>query len=450
MTVSVIRPRFYRIAALLAFIVAQIVVLAIPIKLQESGDWGFQYAARNFAEGRLTLTDEQYIEQAQEVWNESGQLLSYAKIGDNTWALTWAPGYAFYLAPFERIGFPQLGASILSLALAAVLYLLLAHLRDEKTAFLGVVLLIFTPLYLAMWQRVYMDAFAALAFCGAGGGLYLYYWLSRACLGVLLSRMILLAAGLLLMASVGVRYTNIAVAAVFAVHFLVMAGRLHLCREHFWSTGLFFVLGMALSGIGLLIYNGVVFGTPFSAGSEFAQLTIRFAWQYPLGIGYDIVRNNIVRLWVPLLIALPIILAAIPALVAATYGKFFYRQSDTWPELPEHVYHVLWGWIVAVFGLYVMYDWTSFQESATFFFPLLTRFYLPMLLPLVIISALALRRFSAKLWGSTVVVLAVLGVICFIQVSRVQVYFADGAAPPSLSVPVPPATNPAVLSGDNA
>jgi 4-amino-4-deoxy-L-arabinose transferase-like glycosyltransferase len=59
--------------------------------------------------------------------------------------------------------------------LSVVLYFLLARLRNEKIALLGVILLLFTPLYLAMWQRVYIDALAATALAGMGGGLYLYY-----------------------------------------------------------------------------------------------------------------------------------------------------------------------------------------------------------------------------------------------------------------------------------
>jgi hypothetical protein len=317
-----------------------------------------------------------------------------------------------------------------------VLYLLLARLKDEKTALLGVVLLLFTPLYLAMWQRVYMDAFAALALCGMGGGLYLYYWLNRTRLSLRMGTVILFAAGLLLLASVAVRYTNAVIAAVFGIHFLVMAIRLSLRRERFLPLGLFFVLGAALPLSGLLIYQGVVFGAPFNSGSGVAQLPVHFVWDYAPEYAFKIVRGNIIQLWAPLLTAMPIIMAATPSLAAITYGKgFFSRRPDICPELPVHIYHVLWGWLVAVFGLYVMYEWAAFQAGGQLPFPLLTRFYLPALFPLVIITALMFRRVSTKLWGGALAVLVVLGVVFFVQASRIRVQFMTEVFPPSLSLP---------------
>jgi hypothetical protein len=320
-----------------------------------------------------------------------------------------------------------------------VLYLLLTRLKDEKAAFFVLVLLIFTPLYLTMWQRVYMDAFAALALCGAGGGLYVYYWLSRTRLNVRAGAVILGTAGFLLAASVGVRHTNIAIVAVFGIHFLVMAVRSHLRREHFLPVGLFFWLGVVLPFAGLLIYQGAVFSSPFSSGGEFAQLPIRFAWNYGLGEGYNIIRGNVIQLWAPLITALPIILVAAPAFAAVAYEKgLLSRRPDAWLELPAHIYHVFWGWVVVVFGLYVAYEWTSYQAGGQIPFSILTRFYLPALLPLVVISALVLRHLAAKLWGSVLVVLTILGIIFFIQVAQIQVQFTTDVAPPSLSLPACP------------
>ena len=432
------RPWFYRTAALLVFIVAQVLVLLVPMKMHEPGDWGFQYAARNFSHGHITLTVDQYLEQSQEVWDAGGWLLSYANTGEGRWAFTPAPGYVLYLAPFESMRIPQVGASLLSLGLIAVLYLLIARIKDEKTALFGVILLVFTPLYLAMWQRVYMDALASLAFCGMGGGLYLYYWLSRDRLNKRMSALLLLASGLLLAVGVLVRYPNIAIVAVFIGHFLVMAVRFHLRREQFWPTGLFFGLGVALPLLGLLVYQGVVFGAPLNTGGEFAQLPVRFVWHHDWGMGYSIVRSNIAQLWAPLIIALPVILAAIPSFAAVAYGKFFPRRPDSWPEIPAHLYHLLWGWIAAVFMLYVMYEWTAYQQGGQMPFTILTRFYLPALLPLVIVTALMLQRLLPSVRGSILVLLTVLGVIFFIQVTMISVPFDGGAMPPSLNCPVWP------------
>ena len=438
MTIPIPRNWWYRIAAILAFIIAQVIVLVVPMKMQEPGDWTYRYATENFAAGQLTIDESQYIAESQDVWDSFGQFLGYARVGEDKWGLTVAPGYAFFLVPFQAAGIPQMAASLLSLGLAVVLYLLIARMKGEKAAVFGLVLLLFTPLYLAMWQRVYMDALAALAFCGIGGGLYFYYWVTRDGHKPGRDIALLSAAGFFIAAGTAVRYTNILIAAVFGVHFLYMAVRCHIRRERFLPNGLYFLLGAAVPFAGLLAYQAIVFGSPFSYGYQFSQLPINFAWQYIGGpIAYQIVRTNFINLWATLLIAFLVSMIAIPAFFAAAYFKLWTKKGyEEWTELPDHVYLAMLGWVVAVFGLYIMYNWTAYQPVASMPFPLLTRFYLPALFPLIVIASLALARIVDKVAISVLVTAAMLGMIFFIQAARMHVQFAGQITIPSLSLPV--------------
>jgi hypothetical protein len=313
----------WRLLAVLAFLVAQLVVLVAPQNLQEPDDWVFRYAADNFAQGHITISDDDYIEQSQEVWADGGQLLKYSKIGER-WALTIAPGYVFYLTPFKAVGAAGLGNTLLSLGLAATLYLLLRRLRDEKTALLGVVLLLFTPTYLAMWQRPYMDALASLAVPGIGGGLYIYYWLKRGELKPRAAAALLFGSALLVALGVMTRYANGVIAAVFVIHFAVMAVKTCLAgnRRLALREALYFGAGTLLGLIPLLWYQAAVFGSPFSFGFSYSQLPAHFAWQYgDLYSIYLIVARNILALWAPLLLGFPLLIAAVPALAAIGWRK---------------------------------------------------------------------------------------------------------------------------------
>ena len=49
---------------------------------------------------------------------------------------------------------------MLALGLVLIIYMVLKHIRDEKTALIGTLLALFTPVGLAMLQREYMDGFA--------------------------------------------------------------------------------------------------------------------------------------------------------------------------------------------------------------------------------------------------------------------------------------------------
>jgi hypothetical protein len=149
----------YRMVVVMGFIIAMALAIAVPTKMSDPDDWAYYYAARNFAQGHLTVDTQTHQQQVSDARQQGGQLIQYYNIGDNKWAFEKAPGYVLYLVPFEWLGIPRYGNVLLALGMIFVTFLLLKRLRDEKAAMIGSLLMLFTPLSLVMLNRSYMDTF---------------------------------------------------------------------------------------------------------------------------------------------------------------------------------------------------------------------------------------------------------------------------------------------------
>jgi hypothetical protein len=398
-------------------VLAFFLTLIIPQHMRESTDWSFQYATQNFSQGKFTVDSVTIgLEDAQA--HEHGGLLSqYVLVGNNRWALTDAPGSIFYLLPFYDINAPALGNLVLAAGMAVVAYMLLKRLRDEKTACLGLLLLLFTPVALAMMQRVYVNGFAAAAFLSMGGGLYIYYCLRQQELSSRSAGILLFLAGLGLGWSVLANYYNALVVLVFILHFIFMFMRSWLMgrrRAAVWSA-LWTGLGLAIPLAGLLVYQNAVFGSFWRFGFQYAQL--------PVSFGLNYLRTNIKYVTVALLVGFPLLLPGVAAFFIALYQKVSLRKrphktdevSDNWPELRWDLLLLLGGWIAAVYGLYLNYEWTANTNTAGMPFIVMARYYLPAALPLMLLAVLWLGRIPRKLALAVAVLALVWGVVFFAQ-----------------------------------
>jgi hypothetical protein len=423
------RPWRYRVIALTGMLLALLIVSLAPQHFSELTDWGYLYAAENFSHGRLVINDSLYSEQATVVEEQGSELVNYVRVGDE-WAFEKAPGYVFYLVPFYLLHLPKLGNTLLALGLVAITYLLLARLKDEKVAVIGLLLLVFTPACLSMWQRFFMDSFAALAFSGMGGGLYLYYNLERSKLKPFMGGFILFMAALLLGWSVMVRYSNALIALVFGLHFLISRawGWERNRRRFILLEGLYFGLGTLIPLLLIMGYQQVVFGSPFLTGYHFSQ-TVIFAWNPTWNwTGRLIIHHNLRDLWVPLLVGYPLLMAALPAMGIIFYQKVRARlpgnsqpiPGDPWPELEWGSLILIFGWLLAVFGFYVMYQQTAMQIATRLPFMTLVRYYLPAALPLVLLAAPVLARLPTRLLFSIVITAIGLGLCFYMQSSLIQ------------------------------
>jgi hypothetical protein len=106
--------------------------------------------------------------------------------------------------------------------------------------------------------------------------------------------------------------------------------------------------------------------------------------------------------------------------LVALYFKFFKRiqpegkWSSLRSELPWDILLVLIGWFVAVFCLYLTYEWTAgIQKGGGFV--IFDRFLLPGLFPVVVIGALIMARFPLKVLIPVMLILVAGGVLIYAQ-----------------------------------
>lgn len=424
------RFNIYYVVMAIGFLLAIALSLAIPVHMFAPDDWAFYYAVKNFSQGKLVVDNILHFQQVDQAWQQGGLLIQYNRIADNKWAVEKAPGYIFFLVPFELMGIPRWGNVVLALGMTIVTFILLKRLRDEKTACIGSLLMLFTPVSLIMLNRSYVDAFAANAFLVIGGGLYIYYCLERDRFRPMRGAVLLFLAFLFIGWSVVVRYSNLPIAVIFALHFVITWLRALLRGE---NIGLQFEIPAVILGIGLplaslLLYNVTVFGSPFDNGYNYSSFPVKFAYQYigavdPAGhsIPLKIIEGNLRNVPWPLFIGYPLLLIGIPGIVIVFYQKIaalFKRcgLTGTWAnldaELPWGILLILVGWFICVFGLYMMYEWTStttmsglpYIQMKQIPFIEFARFYLPGLLPIVVIVSLIVARFPVKLWAALLII----------------------------------------------
>ncbi len=407
----------YRIIVAIGFIVTVVLVLIFPVKMIGSSTWAYYYGVKNFSHGDFVISDQLYTAQINDAQQKGGVLQQYVQISEDKWALEKAPGYVFYMVPFEWLNIPRWGDILLTLGMTIVTYLLLKRIRNEKSACIGSLLMLFTPVTLIMLNIIYLDTLASLAFLVMGGGLYIYYQLERNNLRPLPATTILFLAFFLTGWSVVTRYTNFPVAAILALHFIITRiiafskGE----RKKLYLEVIPVVLGTGLSVAALLIYNNAVFGSPWDYGYKYTRFAIKFAYEYigrvdkfGQSIPIKIILDNLERAPGPLFWGFPILVIGIPGFITVLYFKFkaMKQGSDSsgrWSslniELPWDILLVFIGWFISVFFLYLTYEFsaeylTMGKSSSLIRF---SRFYLPGLFPLVIICALVIARLPSKI-----------------------------------------------------
>lgn len=426
------KTNIYRIVTACALLLVIVLALIVPIRLTEPDDWAYYYTAKNFSQGRLVIDDQLHSQEVAEANQQGGQLGQYVQIGPDKWALEKAPGTVFFMVPFYILGIPKAANIILIILVAFVTYLLLRRLRDENTAFIGTTLLLITPLTLTMLFRSYMDTLSGSAFLFIGGALYVYFVIRQSELKPVFRGLLLFLAFLSISWSVVARYTNLPIAAAFALHYvitrIIMLSKAK--RKYIISEVAPVVLGIAIPMAVLLTYDTSVFGSPLNFGYNYTKGQISFAFQY---LGQTDVQGNSIPLQIlignlrnmpsALLIGLPLLAIAIPGTFVILYQKshtFFVKtRNDEWPDMKWNILFLLIAWILSAFLLYMLYEWTSplTMENQSFFIK--ARFYLPGLFPVVILTALVMSRWAKQLVAGLLIISVVAGVLISINSARI-------------------------------
>ena len=423
----------YRVIAAVGFVVAMVLVMVIPAQMSGASPWAYYYGVKNFSHGKLVIDNTLLFQQANDARQKGGVLMQYVNVGYNKWALEKAPGYVFYLVPFAWLGIPRWGNVLLAAGMVIVTFLLLKRIRDEKTACIGSLFILFSPIGLIMLNRAYMDTFASLAFLVMGGGLYFYYLLERARMRPSRGGALLFIAFLLISWSVVTRYSNLLIAIILALHYAAI--RINALRkgDRAWLRPEIpaVILGVGLPMAALLLYNNFVFGSPLDYGYKHTIFPVKFAYQY-LGqvnaggqsIPLKIIIDNLKTVPQALLKGFPLLVVSVPALVVVLYQKFPRKQSvppGLWTglktELPWGTLLVFIGWFLSVYVLYMLYEFTAeFLTSGSSFFRF-ARYYLPGLFPVAVVSSLVVSRLRLKYSLPLMFIIIVAGMVLYFQVA---------------------------------
>jgi hypothetical protein len=419
----------YRLIVGIGFIIAMVLMLVPPLQMPETDDWAYYYGVRNFSQNKLTIDNQTLYLEAFETQQHGSLLVQYLPVSYNKWALEKSPGCVFYLVPFYKMGIPRWSNVLLALNMLIVTFILLKRLRDEKAAMIGSLLILFTPIAMVMGNRIYMDAYSSLAFLIIGGGLYIYHHLERKNFKPVNGGIILFLAFFFIGWSVVSRYTNLPIAIILFLHLVVT-------RFVDWRKGqntdikyeiLPLILGIGLPMVALFLYNYYVFGSPLKTGYSISPYPIKYAFQYwgqidvnGESIPVEMIRYNLEGAARNLWTGFPLLFIGIPGFFVILYQKFFKRRGSAgkWPslrtELPWDILIVLICWFVSVLFMNLTYEWLAGLKEG-WGFVLYNRFYLPWLLPVVIVCALIMARFPYKVLIPSLVILVAVGVMLYSQ-----------------------------------
>ncbi len=423
----------YRAITAAGFIIAVVLVMVVPAQMSGASPWAYYYGVKNFSQGKLVIDNQTLFYQMNEAKQQGGVLMQYVRIGDNRWAVEKAPGYIFYLVPFELMGIPRWGNVLLAAGMLIIMYLLLKRLRDELTACIGSLFILFTPIGLIMFNRAYMDTFASLAFLAMGGGLYFYYLLEQAKMRPWRGGLMLFFAFLLIGWSVVTRQSNLLVAVILALHFgitrLISFFKGKRARLSWEIASV--ILGAGIPAAGLLLYNYYVFGSVLDYGYHYSVMPVKFAYQY-LGqvndvgqsIPLQIIIDNLKSVPQNLITGFPLLVIGIPSICVVLYFKFFPKKGQSgglWSslrdELPWDKLLVLIGWFLSVYVLYMMYEFTAEYLTGSSSFFRYARYYLPGLFPVAIVCALVIARLPKKFSVPIMIAVIAAGAVLYFQVA---------------------------------
>jgi hypothetical protein len=261
-----------------------VVVLALALTLLPSHDkrrlgmpepWSYELAAQHFSQGKWHLNDEEITAARTQVRLAGAYITQYVPVAPDWWSLRQSPGHPLEMALLTKLGLPRLTNSVLAILAVFALYPALTAWHNERMAFLGVVLLLFSPLSLLALHYYSMDTFAGGIWPLIAGALLLRYSVSEP--DTPRQPIFLLLAGFAAGWATIVRQTNVLLSGVLALFFLYLVGSKRpqsanndrsrtLLPRSSWPHLAAFGGGVLVAVAILALYNNLAFGNPLANG----------------------------------------------------------------------------------------------------------------------------------------------------------------------------------------
>ena len=395
------------------------VALVPQYKLRQPDPYAYRASIAALLDGRLVLDEAQYrslearLKKVDDGWQSRLGVVQWTTTPSGAYVSEKNPGYAFWAAPFAAAGVVRLAPVAALLIGCAGLWLAGRRWLGEWGGAFAVTLFCGSGTLVTMLHEAYMPSATEAALLAGGAGLVIWALLDerggrRAVVGGALGF-------LLLGAVVTVRYTAFAVLAVLAASAVVWvlrrASPLRVRWLALWAAA--GAVGPALA----LVYDQLVYGAPLRTG-------------YTQGVSFSVgaIARNLHTVPFGLLLGMPVALCAAAGVVWAVTSAVRARggrggadgrggagghlrpgAAAGSPRRDLAVAGSLLAWWLAVWLMYLAYDWTTVVRPSMSY-PLFSRFYLPALGALALLGALPLVRLPRRVAVPVAAGLLALGV----------------------------------------
>ena len=366
-------------AAFAALCVAVLSVAAVPA---EPDDGAYRASIVAMTDGHfLTLSSAQALALARDLRdNPAAPPNQWVEVGRGRWISEKDPGYPFLAAPFQLLGVIRWtplfygGLGCLGLFVGARRWL------GRFGGTTAVALFCSSGAAMAFAWRDYMPTFTDTSLIAGGSGALL--WSVLAAQSTVWRRTWFGLAGFVAIElATFVRYTNIVILGCAGVAAIV-AQRLRATRLPLRALGCW-LASAAIFGIGVAIFNDLVYGGPLTTGYQPGEVTFTL----------DSIGQNLARMPAPLVQAMPVLIVALIAL-AWIFARWLVLRRGS-GEVSAAVGRDLGvglatsGSWFAIWGLYSTYAWTTDPTSVTV---QVVRFYLPALGAISLLGAWLVTR----------------------------------------------------------
>lgn len=366
--------------AVLAYLVLCVLALAHAYTPREPDPFAYRASIAALRDGHLSLTRGQYealdLRLAKRADGGGVGIAQWRRTPSGHWASEKNAGYPFLALPFDVMGAVRLAPLFFGALGCLGLWLGARRWLGEWGAAYAVALFCSQGAVLIMAYESFMPSCTDAAL--VAGGLGFVLWAMLASDATTRRREAAGALGFsMLGAAVAVRWTDLAVLVVVGIAVLVVRRRVRGIAPRSvlaWCACAAVPIGLAVA------YDLAVWHRPFSTGYR----------AYDVSFSLGAIGANLGRLPRGWLVGLPVCVVALAGVLRAVHGRRTRRYGD--PAMVHGwVVAVLVGAVVAVFGLYLAYDWTTRLAPGTHFV-VLTRFELPAAGPLALLGAYALVR----------------------------------------------------------
>lgn len=429
------RP-LWPLTALAAFAALCAVVLSVTPALLEVDDYAYRASIVAMADGHfLTLSTAQtYALEAQLAGSGPGPRIAgpggspptiaqwqWVQLPSGRWISEKDPGYPFLAAPFQAVGIIRLAPLFYGALGCLGLFFGARRWLGRCGGAAAVGLFCSSGAALAYAWRDYMPTFTEASLIAAGTGALLWTMLADEALARRRTTIGLLGF-LAIEAAAFVRYTDIvvlgcAVAAVLAARRLRPASMPRASLR--WWLG-----SVALFGIGVALFDDLVYGGPLKSGYRPGEITFSLAAIIP----------NLRSMPAHLLQAIPALALALAGVAWITVRWVRLRRTDgDGPAAARRDFAaglaLALSWF-SVWGLYAAYAWTTQPGLDTI---QTTRFYVPAMGAIALLGAWAVARLPLRASLAAAVPAAVAVALFGLGIWS----YADMVHPPARGLPAP-------------